>query len=113
MSNSYGGAGTDRSEKVALTNVRVFDGRELHGPTPVVVEDGHVGRDSPGARITDAAGATLLPGLIDTHVHLLNEARLQQLADFGVTTALDMGAWPPSTVDSLRRRTGMADIRRA
>jgi len=72
-----------------------------------------VGRDSAGARITDAGGATLLPGFIDAHVHLLNEDHLQQLADFGVTTALDMGAWPPSMVDSLRRRTGMADIRSA
>ncbi len=113
MSNSCGGAGTDRSEKIALTNVRVFDGRELRGPTTVVIEDGFVGRDSAGARITDAGGATLLPGFIDAHVHLLNEGHLQQLADFGVTTALDMGAWPPSMVDSLRRRTGMADIRSA
>ena len=113
MSNSYGGAGTARSEKVALTNVRVFDGHELRGPTTVVIEGGFVGRDSAGARITDAGGATLLPGLIDAHVHLLNEEHLQQLADFGITTALDMGAWPPSMVDSLRRSTGMADIRSA
>jgi imidazolonepropionase-like amidohydrolase len=113
MANSYGGAGTSRSEKIALTNVRVFDGRELRGPTTVVIEGGSVGRDSAGARITDAGGATLLPGLIDAHVHLLNEEHLQQLADFGVTTALDMGAWPPSMVDSLRRRTGTADIRSA
>jgi imidazolonepropionase-like amidohydrolase len=109
MSNSYGGAGTDRSEKIALTNVRVFDGRELRGPTTVVIEGGFVGRDSAGARVIDAGGTTLLSGFIDAHVHLLNEEHLQQLADFGVTTALDMGAWPPSMVDSLRRRTGMAD----
>ena len=113
MSNSYGGPGLDRSEKIALTNVRVFDGRELRGPTTVVIEGGFVGRDSAGARITDAGGATVLPGFIDAHVHLLNEEHLQQLADFGVTTALDMGAWPPSMVDSLRNRTGMADIRSA
>jgi imidazolonepropionase-like amidohydrolase len=112
-SNLYGRAGPARGEKIALTNVRVFDGRELRGPTTVVIEGGFLGRDSAGARITDAGGATLLPGLIDAHVHLLNEEHLQQLADFGVTTALDMGAWPPSMVDSLRRRTGMADIRSA
>ena len=113
MSNSYGGAGTARSEKIALTNVRVFDGRELRGPTTVVIEGGFLGRDSAGARIIDTGGATLLPGLIDAHVHLLEQRHLQQLADFGVTTALDMGAWPPSMVDSLRNRTGMADIRSA
>jgi imidazolonepropionase-like amidohydrolase len=113
MSDLLDGARTARSEKIALTNVRVFDGRELRGPTTVVIEGGIVGDDSAGARIIDAGGATLLPGLIDAHVHLLTEGHLQQLADFGVTTALDMGAWPPSMVDSLRDRTGMADMRSA
>jgi imidazolonepropionase-like amidohydrolase len=113
MSNSHGGAGTARSEKIALTNVRVFDGRELRGPTTVVIEGGILGNDPAGARIIDAGGATLLPGLIDAHVHLLEQRHLQRLAAFGVTTALDMGAWPPSMVDSLRNRTGMADIRSA
>ena len=113
MSDSRDGARTARSEKIALTNVRVFDGRELRGPATVVIEGGVVGNDSAGAPIIDADGATLLPGLIDAHVHLLNEGHLQQLADFGVTTALDMGAWPPAMVDSLRNRTGMADIRSA
>jgi imidazolonepropionase-like amidohydrolase len=113
MSDSRDGARTARSERIALTNVRVFDGRELREPATVVIEGGVVGNDSAGARIIDADGATLLPGLIDAHVHLLNEGHLQQLADFGVTTALDMGAWPPAMVDSLRNRTGMADIRSA
>jgi imidazolonepropionase-like amidohydrolase len=106
-------AATGYSEKIALTNVRMFDGRALRGPTTVVIEGGIVGNDSAGAQVIDAYGAVLLPGFIDAHVHLLNEKHLQQLAAFGVTTALDMGAWPPSMVDSLRNRTAMADIRSA
>jgi imidazolonepropionase-like amidohydrolase len=113
MSDSRDGARTALSEKIALTNVRVFDGRELRESATVVIEGGVVGNDAAGARIIDADGATLLPGLIDAHVHLLNEGNVQQLADFGVTTALDMGAWPPAVVDSLRNRTGTADIRSA
>jgi imidazolonepropionase-like amidohydrolase len=113
MNSIASGAGTARSEKIALTNVRVFDGRELRRLSTVVIEGGIVGCDSTGARIIDAGGATLLPGLIDAHVHLLEQPHLQRLAAFGVTTALDMGAWPPSMVDSLRNRTGMADIRSA
>src|SRR6201999_3559660 len=113
MSDFRGGAGMAPSEKIALTNLRVFDGREIRGPAPGVIEGGIVGNDPAGARVIDAGGATLLPGLIDAHVHLLEERHLRQLAAFGVTTALDMGAWPPSMVDSLRNRTGMADIRSA
>jgi imidazolonepropionase-like amidohydrolase len=112
MNSIASGAGT-ACEKIALTNVRVFNGRELLGPTTVIIEGGIVGNDSAGARIIDAGGTTLLPGLIDAHVHLLEQRHLQRLAAFGVTTALDMGAWPPSIVDSLRNRTGMADIRSA
>ena len=82
MSDLSDGPRAARSEKIALTNVRVFDGRELRGLTAVVIEGGIVGDNSEGARIIDAGGATLLPGLIDAHVHLLNEGHLQQLADF-------------------------------
>jgi hypothetical protein len=113
MSDLPDGARTARSERIALTSARVFDGRELRGPSTVVIEGGVVGDNSAGARIIDAGGATLLPGLIDAHVHLLEVGHLQLLADFGVTTTLDMGAWPPAMVDSLRNRTGMADTRSA
>ena len=37
----------------------------------------------------DAEGGTILPGLIDSHIHLVPGALAQGLA-FGVTTALDM-----------------------
>jgi imidazolonepropionase-like amidohydrolase len=113
MSGLLDGARTARSERIALTNARVFDGRELRGPSTVVIEGGIVGDNSAGARIIDAGGATLLPGLIDAHVHLLEVGHLQLLADFGVTTTLDMGAWPPAMIDSLRDTTGTADIRSA
>jgi imidazolonepropionase-like amidohydrolase len=113
MNSIASGARMAPTEKIALTNVRVFDGRELRGPITVIIEGGIVGNDSAGVRIIDAGGATLLPGLIDAHVHLLEQRHLQRLAAFGVTTALDMGAWPPSMVDSLRNRTGVADIRSA
>jgi len=61
MNSIASGAGMAPSEKIALTNVRVFDGRELRGPTTVVFEGGIVGNDSAGARIIDAGGTTLLP----------------------------------------------------
>jgi imidazolonepropionase-like amidohydrolase len=48
-------------------------------------------------------GATLLPGLIDAHVHLRGTGDLEELVRWGVTTALDMGSWPPALIEELRR----------
>ncbi len=113
MSTSPDEHAIDRREKVALRDVRVFDGHRLAEPSTVVIDGGVIGTDSTGARVIDAGGAVLLPGFIDAHVHLLDEQELQQLAQFGVTTALDMAAWPPALVDSLRNKPGVADIRSA
>ena len=55
----------------------------------------------------------LLPGLIDAHVHLRDRRTLEQLASFGVTTALDMACAPPELVNSLRGVPGLTDIRSA
>jgi imidazolonepropionase-like amidohydrolase len=42
------------------------------------------------AGVVDSDGGTLLPGLIDSHVHLLSSDDLAALAAQGTTTALDM-----------------------
>lgn len=102
-----------RTNKIAVTNVRVFDGDRLGDPGTVVIDGGVIGIDPSGAEIIDANGATLIPGLIDAHVHLHGVETLEQLADYGVTTGLDMATWPPSLVDSLRNRRGLTDIRSA
>jgi imidazolonepropionase-like amidohydrolase len=58
------------ADKIALTRVRVFDGRRLLEPGTIVFEDGVIGGDPHGARVIDGHGGVLLPGLIDAHVHL-------------------------------------------
>jgi imidazolonepropionase-like amidohydrolase len=52
----------------------------------------------------------LLPGLIDAHVHLRGTGDLEELARWGVTTALDMGSWPPELIRQLRDK-GLTDVR--
>ncbi len=99
--------------KIALTQVRVFDGRQLGEPGTVVIDGAVIGADPAGARVIDGDGGILLPGLIDAHIHLSGVQTLEQLASYGVTTGLDMGAWPRTLVDSLRGRTGLTDIRSA
>ena len=97
--------------KTVLTGVRVFDGAALTGPTTVVVDGPLIGADATGAEIVDAAGATLLPGLFDAHVHLLTPDDLRALYVHGVTTALDMACWPRERVDSFRGQ--VPDVRSA
>ena len=98
-------------DKIALTNVRVFDGERLLEPATVVIDGDRIGGDQAGARTWDGGGGVLLPGLIDCHIHLTDDATLSALACYGVTTGLDMGTWPPELVASLRGRPGVTDVR--
>ncbi|MET7422038.1 amidohydrolase family protein [Dactylosporangium sp. NPDC005555] len=100
--------------KTALRNVRVFDGRQLLRPGTVVLDGDRIGSDASGINsVVDGAGAVLLPGLTDAHVHLDGRSALERLVRFGVTTALDMANAPPEFVDSMRRIRGLTDIRSA
>jgi imidazolonepropionase-like amidohydrolase len=109
------------SRATAIVNARVFDGTRLRDWTSVrfaggIITDcaaGPAARD--GDEVTDAAGGTLLPGLVDSHVHLVAGALAQGLT-FGVTTALDMFS-PPGVMAAARQQAGarpdVADVRSA
>ncbi|HEX7659379.1 MAG TPA: amidohydrolase family protein [Pseudonocardiaceae bacterium] len=101
-----------------IVNARVFDGENLRLWTSVRFEGGVItdcaerSAAMPGDEAVDAAGGTLLPGLIDAHIHLLPGA-LEQSLLFGVTTVLDMFS-KPETVAAARDRAirgGAADVR--
>ena len=98
-------------DKIALTNVRAFDGERLLEPATVVIDGDRIGDDQEGARTWEGDGGVLLPGLIDCHIHLTDESTLAALARQGVTTALDMGTDSPELVASLRNRPGVTDVR--
>jgi imidazolonepropionase-like amidohydrolase len=100
------------SGKLALTNVRVFDGSQLIPGGTVVISGGRIGTDPAGAQVIDGDGGVLLPGLIDAHVHLDGPGRLAALVGYGVTTALDMASVPEET-DALRGQAGLTDVRSA
>ncbi|HEY3467401.1 MAG TPA: amidohydrolase family protein [Amycolatopsis sp.] len=96
-----------------ITGVRVFDGERLTEHTAVRLEGGlidAVGGDEllrPGDQHVAGRG-TLLPGLIDAHVHLLPGASRQALT-FGVTTLLDMFSKPETVREA--EAEGGADVR--
>jgi imidazolonepropionase-like amidohydrolase len=95
------------SAVTAITNVRVFDGERLAEPATVVVEGATISArtTAEGARdadVADGGGGTLLPGLIDTHVHVDKAAQLEAAASWGITTVLDMGNKDPASLATLR-----------
>ena len=101
------------SNAIAITNVKVFDGNALSDERTVVIEDGIISDATTAETTLDGQHGTLLPGLIDAHVHLSNVANLEQATQWGCTTLLDMGCQSMAVTDSLRHRAGLADIRGA
>lgn len=99
-----------------ITGARVFDGERLTDHTAIRIAHGRitaVGAGTlrrPGDEHVDARGGTLLPGLIDAHVHLLPGAPRQALT-FGVTTVLDMFSKPDTVREALAAGPGTADVR--
>ncbi len=101
----------------AIANARVFDGQTLLDPTTVVFDGGvitAVGGPVPaGATVVDGAGATVLPGLIDAHVHTSVDCLADALR-FGVTTELEMmGHWTAEGRREVAGRDDIADVRSA
>lgn len=92
------------SKMIAITHATLIDGRG-GPPIPdavVVVRGGHIlaagARESvdipASAEIVDAAGQSVLPGLIDVHFHLDGDVTLPGLyLQRGVTSLRDPGAW--------------------
>lgn len=88
----------EAGDSFAVRDVLLFDGERAHEHRTVVVANGRIARiggpelEPGGARVVDGRGRTLLPGLIDAHVHVPDDAEqaLRQAASLGVTTVLDM-----------------------
>ncbi|OMI35063.1 amidohydrolase family protein [Streptomyces sparsogenes] len=100
-----------------ITGARVFDGQQDLGVTDVVVNGttiASVGGPVPDdAAVVDGSGATLLPGLIDAHVHT-NKDSLALALRFGVTTELEMqGYWTPEQRTEVNEDDTIADVRSA
>jgi imidazolonepropionase-like amidohydrolase len=102
-----------------IRNVRVFDGETVVERRTVVIRDGKIAAVS-GAAIAVPAGAqevagegrTLLPGLMDAHVHLPfygSSDALQQNIVFGVTTTVVMAA-APQLVAQVRSLSDRPDV---
>ncbi|WP_164963634.1 amidohydrolase family protein [Rubrivivax sp. JA1026] len=96
-----------------VRDVRVFDGERVVEQATVVVRDGRVAElgpglaPPPGLEVVDGRGRTLLPGLIDAHVHPWGDA-LAETLNFGVTTVLSMFSDPAAARELARTRDSLA-----
>jgi imidazolonepropionase-like amidohydrolase len=114
------------SPALLIQDVRLFDGHRALEHRSVMVRNGVIASIGGPAMAADDAtvisgvGRTLLPGIIDAHVHVshgLPEKVLQQSARLGVTTVLDMFT-NAATLKRMRElealdAPGMADVRSA
>jgi imidazolonepropionase-like amidohydrolase len=110
-------------ERFVITNVRLFDGERVRPNMDVSVDHGTIRAVGPklavggGILTVDGSGSTLLPGLIDAHVHSRSVDDLQAAVRFGVTTVLDMALMDSVLERTLRAaaatRTDVADLRSA
>lgn len=107
----------DSASPVLIRNVSIFDGtsKDLQSGRDVLLAEGKIQRIGEGlgtddlgkysdARVVDGSGKTLMPGLIDAHVHLTGsgsvpwankkanvEHNLQAYLYTGITTVYDLG----------------------
>lgn len=106
------------SDCLLFREIQVFDGTRSLGRTSVLVAGGSVvgvGDGSTGVPVVFGDGYTLLPGLIDAHIHLAPGA-LVRGPRFGVTTQLDMFADPEvlaAAKAEAAARTDVSDVRSA
>lgn len=96
QAQTSGSAAKASARPLAIEHMRVFDGERVTSADTVIVQGGKIvavgsGLQPPsGAQVIDGSGDTLIPGLIDAHVHILDRDALKQSLVFGVTTDLDM-----------------------
>ena len=96
---------------IEITNSRVFDGKKMTEVEKIVIENGVISGKVTGEIVVDGGGGTLLPGFIDSHLHLYERKNLEELCRHGVTTAFDMANRSSDFVNSIRNLSGLTDIR--
>ncbi|MCJ1391818.1 hypothetical protein MMC18_004685 [Xylographa bjoerkii] len=102
-----------------LFNVRIFNGYTLLPPSTLTISSDLITSissssslitESTTSTVIDCHSHTLLPGLIDAHIHLNGIPSLHALLTSGITTALDMGCFPLSKLTPLRSLPGLPSV---
>ncbi len=89
------------AEPMLIRNVRIVDGTgaPITPPRDILIERGRIARIAPAhrispgiARVIDAEGRIVMPGLMDLHAHTYRPDLLPGFVYFGVTTVRDQGS---------------------
>ncbi len=89
------------AEPTLIRNVRIIDGTgaSLTSPRDILLERGRISRIAPArslppgnARVIEAEGRVVMPGLMDLHAHTYRPDFLPGFIYFGVTTVRDQGS---------------------
>lgn len=103
-----------RSRRTAIENVRVFDGTRLTPERTVVIDGDLITSVSEtaaaGDETVDGRGGVLLPGLIDSHLHVDGRTSLEACARWGLTTVLDLATRDIRAIDPLRDVEGLPAV---
>ena len=89
------------AEATLIRNVRIIDGTgaQITSARDILIENGRISKIAPtdsipagGARVINAGGRIVMPGLMDLHAHTYRPDLLPGYPYFGVTTIRDQGS---------------------
>ncbi|KAJ9636577.1 hypothetical protein H2204_005177 [Knufia peltigerae] len=95
----------------SIKNVRVFDGHDMTEPQTIFIANGKVTSRLPHEKAdmeVDGTGKYLIPGLIDSHIHIDTVDTLELLSSYGVTTGMNMVCRNYTLCSALAEVTGLA-----
>jgi hypothetical protein len=97
--------------KTAISNVRVFDGSCFTPPKTIFTDDGIITSNEENVTPSiNATGQILIPGLIDSHIHISSVQGLKNATSDATTTALNLACTNYTLCNLLKHQEGLADF---
>ncbi|CAG9986784.1 unnamed protein product [Clonostachys byssicola] len=97
-----------------IKNVRIFDGWRMTDPQDIsfhgeTISFGSFHPEEPEVTV-DGTGKFLIPGLIDSHLHISKVSDLELLVSYGVTTGVHMSCQSYEACHTFRNQTDLTSI---